>query len=288
MDCVSVGGMVEMNIKNIIGFGDSFILGSEIENNDHGNLAWPGLIANRLGINYSTTAIPGCGNEYIALQVYKYFSENKDYNQLAVINWTWSMRWDFYLESSQQWVSLGPTCVPGKLYKILEHHEAEKLINFYNDYVGESNNWNVLRSLKAMWGVQCFLKAHGIKSIQTVMDKSIFETKMNTTRMNHYTHFKSDHWPDVTEESDLNNLPFDIKQQVNQDFDRIIVTPEILLLQELVKPDILYFEGDTFLDWSYKKGFMVTELLHPLNDAHNASADLWQETYANIIGSARE
>lgn len=274
-----------MSIKNIIGFGDSFILGSEIINNTDGSLAWPGLIANRLGINYSTTAIPGCGNEYIALQVYKYFRENKNYNQLAVINWTWSMRWDFFLESSQQWVSLGPTCVPGKLYKSLEHHEAEKLINFYNDYVGNSSNWNIFRTLNAIWGVQCFLKAHGIKSIQTIMDKSIFETKMNTTRLNHYEHFKSDNWPSVSQESDLDNLPSDIKQLVNQDFDRIIVTPEILSLQELVKPDILYFEDHTFLDWSYKKGFIVTELLHPLNDAHNAAADLWQETFTNIIRS---
>ena len=50
----------------IVSFGDSFVWGSELEDNPTGNRAWPGLIAAELGTEYATFAEPGCGNDTIA------------------------------------------------------------------------------------------------------------------------------------------------------------------------------------------------------------------------------
>ena len=90
-------------IKKIVSFGDSFIFGTELKNNNDGSKAWPGIISNRLGCNYETQAVPGCGNDHIARQIYSYFSNNSA-DVLAVINWTWIERFDFYVgEGHERW-----------------------------------------------------------------------------------------------------------------------------------------------------------------------------------------
>jgi hypothetical protein len=48
----------------------------------------------------------------------------------------------------------------------------------------------------------------------------------------------------------------------------------ISLLQKEIKPYITWFENDTFLNWSKKKGFPISETLHPLEDAHQAAFEL--------------
>jgi hypothetical protein len=59
----------------------------------------------------------------------------------------------------------------------------------------------------------------------------------------------------------------------------------IKTLQDLTKEHLQTFEGLTFLDWSYKNGFTVTDPgLHPLEDAHLAACKLWQPIYANASG----
>ena len=51
-------------------------------------------------------------------------------------------------------------------------------------------------------------------------------------------------------------------------------------LQTLVKSSLENFEGQNFVDWSYAKGFTVTDPgLHPLEDAHAAACELWQNRY---------
>jgi hypothetical protein len=86
----------------IVSFGDSFVFGSELTDNNNGSCSWIGLAAKQLGVEYETLAVPGCGNENIARQILTYFSNNPSDSTLAVINWTWGARWDFYVPEVEQ------------------------------------------------------------------------------------------------------------------------------------------------------------------------------------------
>jgi len=164
-------------MKKIIGFGDSFIFGSEIPGNEDGSLGWPAIAAKSIGSMYETSAVPGCGNDAIARQIYSYFSRNTIDNTLAVINWTWSQRWDFYIVAHETWITLGPTCVPEKLKHLVESTESHRLVNFYQDYANSSLLWNKMRNLQTIFGVQQYMKIRGIKNIQTYMDYHLFDTQ---------------------------------------------------------------------------------------------------------------
>jgi nucleoside-specific outer membrane channel protein Tsx len=60
----------------------------------------------------------------------------------------------------------------------------------------------------------------------------------------------------------------------------------IKTLQDLTREPLQTFEGSTFLDWSYKNGFKVTDPgLHPLEDAHSAACELWLDKYAQAINA---
>ena len=272
-------------MKKIVSFGDSFILGSELHNNIRGQLAWSGLIAEQLGVDYETCAVAGCGNEGIARQIYTYFSKNSQEKTLAVINWTWSMRWDFYIHQTNTWVTLGPTCVPKKLYQQLTHNEAEHLIEFYKNYTGVADTWNHYRSLQAIFAAQQFLKANQIPAIQTYMDQSLFAKANTGDRIEHYNSYKDPGWPDVTTIDDLDQLPVDIKTELDKDYTKIIVPEFIETLQDLTLPDLQLFEGKTFLEWSRSRGYKVTPTPydHPLEEAHQNAARLWYDHYKKII-----
>jgi hypothetical protein len=271
--------------KKIVSFGDSFIFGSQIPGNTHGQAAWPGLIANRLNIDYETCAQVGCGNEAIARQIFTYFSKNPQRNTLAVINWTWSMRWDFYLADSDTWVTLGPTCSPYKLYQHVNHHQAQELINFYNKYTGVGDTWNQYRSLQAMYATQQFLLANNIPNIQTYMDKDLFSKTNQGDRLEHYNAVKSPEWPEITSLAELEQLPDHIKQELDLDYHKIIVPNYIDTLQNLVQGNLLLFEDQTFLEWSKNRGYPVTPSPrdHPLKEAHENAANLWYDHYRAVI-----
>ena len=175
MDCVSMGIVVEM--KKIVSFGDSFIFGSELSDNDLGDKAWPGLIAKELGCNYYTSAVAGCGNDHIARQIYSWFSQNSAENTLVIINWTWMCRWDFYIVEHETWITLGPTCVPDKLKGLVERTEAEDMIEFYKHRANSSLLWNKFRNLQTIWAAQQYLQQKGVTAIQTYMDYELFDTQ---------------------------------------------------------------------------------------------------------------
>lgn len=175
MDCVSLGRLVEM--KKLVSFGDSFIFGTELKNNNDGSKAWPALAAKELGYDYITHAVPGCGNDHIARQIYTWFSNNTADNTLAVINWTWMSRWDFYIVEHETWITLGPTCVPETLKGLVDRTEAEDMIAFYKDRANSSILWNKFRNLQTIWAVQNYLNTKGIRSVQTYMDYELFDQK---------------------------------------------------------------------------------------------------------------
>lgn len=164
-----------MTQTKIISFGDSFVFGSELKNNNDGSKAWIGLVAKKLGVGYKTCAVPGCGNENISRQIFSYFSSNPKQNTLAVINWTWGARWDFYIPGIEQWTTLGLTCVPSKLAPMVGQQEAEKILDFYSKYPGHSTLWDKWRSLQTIYATQQYLKHNGINTIQTYMDYELWD-----------------------------------------------------------------------------------------------------------------
>jgi hypothetical protein len=225
----------------IVSFGDSFVFGTELEDNIDGSHSWIGQAARQLGVDYKTLAVPGCGNENITRQILTYFSNNPSDNVLAVINWTWGARWDFYIPGKETWTTLGLSCVPSKLAPLVGLTEAEKVLEFYNKYPGHSTLWDKFRTLQSIYSSQQYLKSLSVPSIQTYMDVEMWDTTW--------------HAPDY-----------------------------IKTLQNLTKDPLQTFEGLTFLDWSYKHGFTVTDPgLHPLEDAHNAACELWINTYRRAL-----
>ena len=162
-------------MKKIVSFGDSFVFGSELTDNIDGSKGWPGLVAKSLGCEYHTNAVPGCGNDHIARQIYSYFSNNSAENTLAVINWTWTSRWDFYIVEHETWITLGPTCVPEQLKDLVDRTQAEDMIAFYKNRANSSLLWNKFRNLQTILAAQQYMIQKGVKSVQTYMDYTLFD-----------------------------------------------------------------------------------------------------------------
>ena len=275
--------MIQKTHKKIVSFGDSFVFGNELKDNEDGSRAWPSLAAQDLGCAYETMSVAGCGNENIARQLYKYFSHNSAEHTLAVINWTWCMRWDFFLQEANSWITLGPTCVPGKLQDLIGLDKAADLIDFYRTNLEPSHSWNVFRSLQCIYAVQSWLKQRGIQNVQTYMDVSMLED-LPQDRVEHYQAYKDQSWPNIATEQDLLSLPAHILDEVNLNFHMQSQSAEYIKdLRTAVQPNLETFQGQTFLDWSYSKNFFVTDLLHPLEQAHRSAADLWRDRYAQLL-----
>ena len=235
-------------MKKIIAFGDSFLAGTELPSVD---CTWPALIAKRLGIEFETRAVAGCGNDRIAEQIYQWFTNHPVQNVLAVVNWTWTSRWDLYLLPNHtrdnvgfpRWLTLGPSCTPSQLSELCTDTHAGELVDFYNHTGGHSLLWNVFRNLQTVQAVQSFMWHQGIVSVQTYMDKHLVKDS-------------------------------------NNDFPTYIHR-----LQQHVKQRMYNFEGLNFLDWSRQHGHEVTEPgLHPLQSAHIAAADYWESKYSQLLG----
>ena len=257
------------------------MLGNELCRQD-GTETWPGLIARDLGVDYATMAEAGCGNEAIARQIYTYFSQNKSDGTLAVINWTWCMRWDFFLVDANLWVTLGPTCVPGKLEHLVGIDTANHLVDFYHAHTSRSDIWNRFRSLQTMYAVQCWLRDRGIQSIETYMDPSIIDATAGD-RLEHYHAVKDPAWPDLSHVQDLDSLPDHIKDEITSDYEKQMMPQYITALQLKVRERLKTFQGRTFLEWANDNGFPVTELLHPLEPAHKAAADYRRNLYRALL-----
>lgn len=232
--------------KKIVSFGDSFVYGFEQANNEDGSLGWPGRAAAKLGCEYQTRAKTGCGNDYIAHQIYSYFSKNPAEDTLAVINWTWQSRFDFYMLDHDTWITLGSTCIPEYLEHLVARTEAEDIVEFYHRRLNAGILWNKTRILKTIYGVQSYLREKNIANVQTYMDYDTFDLECKWEALT----------PDYVAE-----------------------------LQSMVYPKLELFEGKNFLDWSYDRGYYVTpDGLHPMEQAHEAAAELWQPRYAQALG----
>lgn len=278
MDSLPMGGLVaEMKI---VGFGDSFILGSELLFAD-GRRAWPARAAKTLGIEYETVAMAGVGNEAIAQQIFEYFCTNDHNNTLAVVNWTWHMRWDFWINKHRVWVGLGPTCVPEKLYALVDQPAAQEMIRFYNQYIEPNEVMNKQRSLMAIYAAQRYLYCNNIKNIQTYMDTNIWDT--SDDRLKHYLAYRDPEWPVIKNADEIMTLPESIKNECERAYLQSQSSPCIKMLQDLTRPHLENFDGYDFLTWSRLKGFAISDLLHPLQQAHDAAAEYWLPRYRDML-----
>ena len=75
-------------------------------------------------------------------------------------------------------------------------------------------------------------------------------------------------------------FPFIMTYQDELLFDRKYnTTPTIRYLQDYIEPHMTRFEGQTFLNWSRDKGYPESASWHPLEQAHNAAANLIIESF---------
>ena len=57
-------------------------------------------------------------------------------------------------------------------------------------------------------------------------------------------------------------------------------------IQSKIKNSLIDFDGNNFLDWSRDRGFAISENWHPLEDAHQAAADLMMPRIDAILRRA--
>lgn len=72
-----------------------------------------------------------------------------------------------------------------------------------------------------------------------------------------------------------NNIPFIMTYMDDLLFEtQWQYTEAVKLLQKEIKPYMTQFDNQNFLNWSKKKGFPISETLHPLEAAHQAAFEL--------------
>lgn len=281
----------------IVSFGDSFVFGTEIPDNISGDKSWIGLAAKKLGVDYETLAVAGCGNDHIARQIYSYFSENSVEDTLAIINWTWASRWDFHML--------------GEFAEKIDKHDFSSESE-YSTFAGES--WPSF----ADYVQRKNLTAKVAKEIDAVLE-SLSHTTVNDKWftlgptcvpkklewinndskaieiLNFYNEFlqHSVLWNNIrslqTISSAQNYLNTKGVKNIQTYMDYELFTTDELLspkyiseLQKQVKPNLSLFHEDlNFLDWARSMNFAITASPgdHPLAEAHQAAADLWLDRY---------
>lgn len=300
LGCFSLGKLVGTIMANsnykIVSFGDSFVFGSELENNESGEKSWIGQAAKKLGVAYETLSIPGCGNDSISRQIYSYFSKNSSENVLAVINWTWASRWDFYL--------LSETKTPAKYYQITEElynitagadwplysdfaqgqfGKNETIISEINQFVEaieftEPGKWFTLGQTcvpeKLKWINDDSQAVRILNFYNDYIQQSILWNNFRNLQSIHSTQYYLDY-------KKINVIQTYMDYELFVD-DNLLADNCILELQNKIKQNVELFDRNlNFLDWARSKGFPVTPSPgdHPLEEAHKTACDLWIERY---------
>jgi hypothetical protein len=283
-------------MSKIVSFGDSFIFGSELQNNFNGAKAWPGLIAHELGMDFFTCAEPGCGNENIAQQIFNYFSSNKDVDCVAIINWTWMCRWDFFLnlpveipitQSSISKQSLEETydIIKGVDWPSFDDFNAGKLTS---NIVLNQEILNSIKNLKIVlegkWmtlGPTCVpSKLNWLNQTESKNLIDWYNKYLNNNVL--YNKFKSlqailsvQHY---LETKKIKNIQTYMDYELFDNTYENLSPPFIVEMQNQLKDKLnLFHHNKNFLDWAKDLNFKITPSPgdHPLEEAHFAAADLY-------------
>lgn len=292
-------------MHKIVSFGDSFVFGSELKNNHNGSKAWPGLVARDLGVEYKTFANPGCGNDYIAQQIYSYFSTATSKHTLAVINWTWSVRWDFYITkevmSSAKTEDLGEH-ISEEQYNLIAGSSWPEYKDFLKGDTGSSNGVqheiaNFVDNIKCrqngQWiglGPTCVPEKlswlndsiEAKRIINFYRDYGIQNLLWNKFR-NLQTIFAAQKY---LEQKNICTIQTFMDYELFDSEYKELAPDYIKELQLLVKPNMQSFHcGMNFLDWAISSKYPVTASPgdHPLEEAHNAAKELWIDRYSECL-----
>lgn len=281
----------------IVSFGDSFIFGSELQDNFDGDKSWVGLAAKQLGADYQTFGVPGCGNDHICRQIYSYFSKNTTKDTLAVINWTWASRWDFYHLGEDKVNATSRVQISEKYYNSMAGDSWPS----YQDFI----NGIILADPRLTNEINTFVKS----TVLTVPGKwftlgpTCAPEKLvwmnNDAQALEILNFYNNHmqtsvlWNNFRSLQSINSAQSYLKQknitaiQTFMDYELFSTDPNlvddyIIELQNQVRPNLSFFDQElNFLDWAKKLGFKITPAPydHPLEDAHQAACNLWLERY---------
>jgi len=253
-------------MSKIVSFGDSFIFGYEILGNYDGAAGWPSLVAKNLNVEFVNKSSPGSSNQSILRRILDYYSYKENLNDLAVVNWTWSHRWAYFINQNNwnTWINLGPSThvfpfeetqeienIDIKNKKRYSHisksqnriskNYQKQLENMYIEYISDNQMFNKFQSLQSIYCATTFLLSNNIKFVQTNMDAEILEKE----------------W---------------------------FCDGYVEVLQDFIVPNLSSFDGKNFLDWSRDNGFKITSPgWHPLEDAHEAAAQYWHKTYERLL-----
>ena len=109
-------------------FGCSFIFGSELSDitnrtKKYSQLTWPAIIAQRLELDYACYAKPGSGNLQILNNLLDQVAQHN--NDVYIINWTFTNRWDYMYAGNNQWHSILPWDTHDRAEFYYRHFQAE-------------------------------------------------------------------------------------------------------------------------------------------------------------------
>lgn len=270
--------------KKIVAFGDSFIFGTELDSNQDGSRAWPGLAAQDLGYEFENQAIPGCGNTRILKQILEYFASHQHQDTLAVINWTWTARFDLVHATANRDITLGPTCVPETLQS-LDPTSSRYALDFFRGLISTNVCQQTSESLRSISVAQRYLAQHHIPNVQTYMDHSMLAANQGGTLLEFYPDIRLPSWPQIMDQIQWDQLPVAIQAEVLDRYKMMEIPDWIKVLQDGVRKDLTDFHGMNFLEWSYHNNYPVSDEpgTHPLEQAHQSAALLWKEQYDQAL-----
>ena len=136
-------------------FGCSFIYGSELADRSR---TWPGIIADRLGLEHENHGIEGAGN----LRIMESILTHADSADVCVVNWSWIDRFDFVTVDDEQWHSMVPSDID-----IRADFYYRNLHSQYRD---------MLTNLVYVKTALDHLSRLGARYLMTYMDGLMFET----------------------------------------------------------------------------------------------------------------
>jgi hypothetical protein len=264
----------------IVAGGDSFVYGSELSdcNGEYSQKTFTALLAKEH--NYQCVAWPGNGNDAIARSVINKCEAMLPEKPFVVVSWTFPGRYEFRFnyhtgQRTGNWYSVNSwtveqdiSCIEkefiAKDQSILDYQiatikqaqqtgVAEFAQTFYK-HIGDSKYWEVYSSLKEIVYLQNYLKTNSINYMFTCADNSIW---YNHTIQN----------ADITIHS--------LTKQIHRDQQQWFWFPAGTKSNETCDPRGFY-------QWAVENKYRIGTT-HPLEDAHQESAQLMQGKFDELV-----
>lgn len=266
----------------IVAGGDSFIYGAELKDcvGQHSQSTWPALLSNTIGADYKCAAESGNANNAVARQVMNACEANKGQDLFAVVQWTFTHRYEFRFNYNTQrrsspWYSVNlwdivdnPTSLKKEFTTfnsaVFDAHVNNKLMldnsgltdfakTFYK-HVGNNEYYETYTSLKEILFLQQYLEINKIPYLFVPAD--IYLENNDT-----YTRHKDD---------------ISMKTVYNQiDWNNWYTFPPGTGFDQTNRPRGFY-------QWAVENKYPIGTT-HPLEEAHQDAANLIQEKFNEMV-----